>query len=321
VKQLFRTAMLLLLLLFTACTQTPQAKITQVKKQVQDVQVFSMLNTDDALTPHTIEEAFDSLGLSVVGNNDMNIPFRKRFGHVHYKVYNLAMFMHNELSYKLLKKYPSFGVLTPLTMSIYTKEDKIYIATLSRHAMARVAHIPQDDPDLIAYAQLITKALKTALPKGSFEAAGHMPIDTNTSLQVNFTSKVDLSKESEEFIEDFEAEFEAEMESLGFLLPNFTNVKEELFDEYGYDAYDFYHTYSICKFDVIYPVSKKYPQAGAWAPCSFYLYKKKDEDTMHMGFLSVENWIQSLQIRDEESIRSLRQAQEMIITILHDISE
>jgi len=315
------TLPLLFLLFFTACTKTP-TQPSHTKTTSQDVQVFTADNTKGTITPQTIEEAFDSLGLSVVGNNDMNIPFKKRFKHTHYKVYNLAMFMHNELTFKLLKKYPDFGALTPLTMSIYTKGDKIYIATLTLHGMARATQIPQNDPDLVAYAKIIQEALHKALPNGSFEKLNFQPTHNNDPLQVNFTTKVDLSdKDAEEYIEDFEAEFEAEMEPLGFLLPNFTNVQEELFDEYGYDAYDFYHTYSICKFDVIYPVSKLHPEAGAWAPCSFYLYKKKDEDVMHMGFLSVENWITTLDIKDEASIKPLREAQAMIINILNDISE
>ena len=321
-KTLLSLGITFLLFFTTGCSTTTKTSLTKVTTTQQDVQVFSTDNSKDTITPQTIEEAFDSLGLSVVGNNDMNIPFKKRFKHTHYKIYNLAMFMHNELTFKLIKKYPAFGALTPLTMSIYTKNNKIYIATLTLHGMARTTQIPANDPDLIAYAQVIQKALKKALPNGSFEKLDFQPTHNNDPLQVNFTTKVDLSdKDAEEYIEDFEAEFEAEMEPLGFLLPNFTNVQEELFDEYGYDAYDFYHTYSICKFDVIYPVSKLHPEAGAWAPCSFYLYKKKDEDVMHMGFLSVENWITTLDIKDEESIKPLREAQEMIINILNDISE
>jgi len=310
------------LLFFNACS-TKEKSLTTIKNTTQaDIQIVSLANKNGTITPRNIEEAFDSVGLSVVGNNNMNIPFQKRFHHAHYKVYNLAMFMNSELSYKLLKKYPTFGVLTPLTMSIYQKEDTIYIATLTHHAMARAAAISEDDKDLQAYSALITKALKKALPNGKVKRLSSAT-QTNESLQLHFTTdvKLDKGKDIEEYIEDFEAEFEGEMEPLGFLFPNFTNIQEELFDEYGEESYDFYHTYSICKFDVIYPVSKLYPEAGAWAPCSFYLYKKKGEKTMHMGFLSVQNWIQSLQINDKESKKVLLDAQGVIVKILKDLTE
>ena len=307
------------LIFTTACSNTKIKALLTNPTVEQNIQVFSTQNSNDALSPQTIEEAFGSLGLSVLANNDMNIPFKKYFHNTHYKVYNLAIFMHNELSFRLIKKYPSFGALTPLTMSIYTKNDKIYIATLNLHGMARSAHIPINDPDLIAYAQIIQKALQKALPKGSFEKLNLQQTHKDELLGLSFTKKVDFgNKNTEEYIEDFEAELETELEPLGFLLPNFTNIKEELFTKYNYNAYDFYHTYSLCKFDVIYSVSKFHPEAGAWAPCSFYLYKKKGENVMHIGFLSVENWITTLNIKDETSIKSLREAQEMIVNIINN---
>ena len=296
-------------------------------KKIQDVQVFSTPNTDGKVTAKSVEEAFDSVGLSVPGNNDMNKPFAQRFNNVlHYKVYNLAMYVNNDLTFKLIKKYPNFGALTPLTMSIWEDKDgSMNVSTLTVNGMARATNIPVTDPDLVAYAALITKGLKTAMPNGTFKELDHTVKFPKKTLATNFTMDVELDDDqtAEDFIEDFEAEFEGEMEPLGFLLPNYTNVQEEIFDDRGYTGvYDFYHTYSICKFDVIYPVSKNHPEAGAWAPCSFFLYKKVGENKMHMGFLSVDNWITTIGMtEDEEGTKKLREAQGYIETIINDMTE
>jgi len=302
-----------------------EAKAPEKPRKIQNVQVYSTPNADGKVTTKSIEKAFDSVGLSVPGNNDMNKPFATRFnGKLHYKVYNLAMYINNDLTLKLLKKYPAFGALTPLTMSIWEgKEGCMNISTLSIEGMARAVNIPVTDPDLMAYAALIHKGLKTAMPDGSFRDLDYTVKFPNKTLATNFVAELDLDGQSpEDYIEEFEAEFEGEMEPLGFLMPNYTNVQEEIFDDAGYTGvYDFYHTYSICKFDVIYPVSKTHPEAGAWAPCSFYLYKKTGEDKMYMGFLSVENWISTLDIEDEESTKPLREAQGMIVNILTEMIE
>ncbi len=302
-----------------------KAEATPAKpKKVQNVQVFTTANADGKVTTKSIEKAFDSVGLSVPGNNDMNKPFKTRFNKVNYEVYNLAMYINNDLTFKLIKKYPNFGALTPLTMSIWkAKDGSMNISTLSIEGMARAVNIPVNDPDLVAYATLIKKALKTAMPNGHFKDLDFTVKYPNKSLATNFVVDVDLDGESpDEYVDDFEAEFEAELEPLGFLLPNYTNVQEEIFDDAGYTGvYDFYHTYSICKFDVIFPVSKTHPEAGAWAPCSFYLYKKTGENKMHLGWLSVENWITTLDISDDASIKPLRQAQGMIENIIKDITE
>jgi len=292
--------------------------------KVQNVQVFSAPNADGAINVKTIEAGFDAVGLTIAGNNDMNKPFGLRFGKLHYKTYNLAMFSNADLTLKLIKKYPNFGALTPLTMSIWSDDTAktMNVSTLNVNGMARAAGIPVTDPDLVAYAALVQAALKKAMPNGTFKQLDYTVKFPDKTLATNFTVEIGEDEDPATFVEDFEAEFEGELEPLGFLLPNYSNLQEEIFDEAGYTGvYDFYHTYSICKFDVIYPVSKLHPEAGAWAPCSFYIYKKTDENVMRMGFLSVENWITTLDIEDEESIKPLREAQGMIENIIKNITE
>jgi len=290
--------------------------------KVQSVQVMSSDNSDGKITTKTIEAAFDAAGLTVGANNDMNNPFGKRFGKLHYKVYNLAVFSNNDLAFNLIKKYPNFGLLMPLTMSIWSDGNTMNISTLTLDGLSRAGEIPKTDTDLIAYSNMITAALKGAMPNGKLKDLPHTVKDPKASYAIRFEAEVgDDVEDIEEYKEDFQAEFEGEMEPLGFLFPNFLNLKEELFDEAGYDVYDFYDTYSICKFDVIYPVSKNHPEAGAYAPCSFYMYKKKGENKMHLGFLGVDNWIQTLDIEGQDSIKPLRDAQGMIENIVNELTE
>jgi len=252
----------------------------------------------------------------------MNNPFGKRFPSLHYKVYNLAVFSNNDLTLKLIKKYPNFGLLMPLTMSIWSDGNTMNVSTLTLDGLSRAGEIPKTDPDLIAYSKMIDVALKAAMPNGSYKVLPFTVKDPKASYAIRFEAEIDPeTTDYEEYKEDFQAEFEGEMEPLGFLFPNFLNLQEELFDEAGYDVYDFYDTYSICKFDVIYPVSKNHPEAGAYAPCSFYMYKKKGENKMHLGFLGVDNWIQTLDIEGEDSIKPLREAQGMIENIVNELTE
>lgn len=290
--------------------------------KVQSVQVYMADNTDGKITPESISAAFDSVGLAVPGNNNMNGPFKLRFKNTYYDTYNLAMFVNGDLTLKLVKKYPNFGALTPLTMSIWSDDKKhtMNISTLTIDGMARAGNIPVTDPDLIAYAALIKTALAKALPNGSFKVLEHTIKSPAESFALTFEATVEEGTDLVEYRENFEAEFEGELEPIGFLLPNYTNLKEEFFNKAGFDEYDFYITYSICKFDVIYPVSRLHPEAGAYAPCSFYIYKKKGDNTVHMGFLGIDNWITTLDIEDEESIKPLREAQEMIEKIVTEIT-
>jgi uncharacterized protein (DUF302 family) len=293
----------------------------------QSVQVYSAPNPNGAITPKTIDEAFEKSGLTVGGDNNMNSPFEKRFGKVHYKTYNLGMFSNTDLTIKLIKKYPKFGSLTPLTMSIWSDDTKntMNIATLTLVGMSKAVGIPVNDPDLMAYADMVKLALKAALPNGEFQKTNFPVIDKAASYKQEFT--VDMTAtdpaEIQEIKGNIEAAFEGEMEPLGFLLPNYMNLQQDVFEGAGFTDYDIYVTYSICKFDVIYPVSKNYPAAGAWAPCSMYIYHKKGEDKIHIGYLGVDSWITSLGMTDKdgkEGIDKLLEAQGMITKILKDLN-
>ena len=320
----FFAALVAVVLLGCSAAEPMVAKKAEIPaNKVQSVQIYFADNADGKITPESISAAFDSVGLAVPGNNNMNGPFKLRFNNTYYNTYNLGMFINGDLSLKLIKKYPGFGVLAPLTMSIWSDDTKhtMNISTLTVDGMARAGNIPVTDPDLIAYAELIKVALAKALPNGSFKALDFTLKSPAESFAITFEAKLEDGADATEYRENFESQFEGELEPIGFLLPNYTNLKEELFDKAGFDEYDFYVTYSICKFDVIYPVSRLHPEAGAYAPCSFYAYKKKGENKAHMGFLGVDNWITTLDIEDEESIKPLREAQGMIEKVVNEMIE
>ena len=285
------------------------------------IQVWSAKNTHGKITPQTIEDAFNAVGLDVLANNNMNKPFKLRFKKTHYKVYNLAIFMNNDLTLKLIKKYPQFGVLSPLTMSIWSDGETMNVSTLSLKGMSRTTGVPFKDKDLRAYAVLIQKALKRAMPHGHFKKLTYKDHHDKKSYLVSFSMPVEYEEGQTpgDFEETFEDEFTGELEPLGFLFPNYLNLKEDIFEDAGYDKYDFFNTLSICKFDVIFPVSRLHPEVGAYAPCTFFIYKKRGEKEMHMGFLGVENWIETADIEDDASIKPLKEAQGMIKKVIEEM--
>ena len=292
---------------------------------MQDIRIFSAANADGQITPTSIEKAFEKVGFSIDGNNDMNKPFKARFGKVYYKTYHLATVHNADFTAKLAAKYPSIALLTPLSMSIYSDDTKktMQISTLSLRGMSRITQIPMDNKDLIAYANLMTKALKTALPSGGFLPLAYSDVaDIKTSLATTIETKFEADEDGsyDSAKDDFQEEFESEMEAVGFLFPGFIGLNDELLER-GITSYNFFDTYSICKLSVIYPVHQVHPEVGAFAPCTFYMYKKKGDSTVHMGFPSVHNWISSTDIKDEASLKPLTNAQKLFVDTIHMIFE
>ena len=282
----------------------------------QNIQVFSVDNTKDTINAKSIQKAFDASGVVVDVNNDMNSIFSKRYSKVHHKKYNLAIFTNHKIVSKLMRKYPAIGLITPLSMSIYSgKNNTINISTLSLQGMARITEIPVTNPDLIEYARLVDVALHKALPNGKYLTLNHNTKASNKPLVTAFDVEFEL-EDGATYLDakgEFEEEFEGELGPVGFLIPKSYKLQHV--------AYDFFDTYSIIRFNAIFPISKDHPDAGAFAPFSLVIYKKKGEDTAHVAFPSISNWINDLDITDKESVKVVRQTHEMLKDILSELTE
>lgn len=289
----------------------------------QDIQIFTAPNTDGKITAKTIDDTFVAAGFTVDLNNNMNSVFDKRFGGHWYATYHLFG-IHSDYAAKLAVKYPSIGLITPLSTSIYSndKEHTMNISSLSLRGMSRITRIPMDDPDLIAYHKQLNDTLAKALPNGHFNVLKYKLSNPNDQLATTFAMNLEVEEGSsiQAEKEDFQTEFEGELEPIGFLFPSFLEFNEEIKGK-GFQGYDFFDTYSICKLDVIYPISKTHPEVGAFAPCTFYMYKKKGDTKVYMGFPGVQNWISAVEIKDKESLAPLLEAHKLIENILNEITK
>ena len=295
------------------------------KNKEQNIQIFSVDNTKGAINAKSVEKAFNESGLTVDVNNNMNSIFEKRYNHVHHKNYNLAIFRDDKSILKLAKKYPSIGLITPLSMSIYSDDAKntINISTLSLTGMSRITKIPATDPDLMTYAKLLDTAVHNALPNGNYVAVNHNIKPLDRDLTSAFTTELEL-EDGASYVdakEEFEEEFESELGPVGFLIPKSYKLQEDLFSKNGHNDYDFFDTYSIIRFNAIYPVSKEHPDAGAYAPFSLLIYKKKSEETVHIVYPSINNWIDDLDITDKETVSTVNKTQDMVKHILEELTE
>jgi len=308
-----------LALFFSGCSQgmtTPKAHNGQQEQIREDIKIFTANNSEGKITPQSIEKAFKANGFTIVGNNDMNKAFEKRFegGGKDFKEYRL-MFVHNpKISTRIINEYPEFGLIAPLSTSVYSKDGKtITISSLSLTGMSRISGVPETNKDLILLRDSMTKALAEALPNGKYEPLNYKITRPEGSLVTRFAFVLKNEDKIEDAKENYQETMEGEIESAGFIVAGFYPINEDLV-EGGINDYDFYDSYSICKLEVIYPVHKVHPEVGAFAPCTMYMYKKKSEKFTRMGYPSVYNWVLSTNIDDEDSLQPLIDAQDLLET-------
>jgi uncharacterized protein (DUF302 family) len=293
-----------------------KAAVTKVANA--DIEIITSVNTDGKITTKSIEDAFIKAGFVVSANRDMNGPFKMQFKDSSFETYNLFTFYKADAILELAKKYPNVGLFAPMSMSIYSKkgETSISVSSLTVAAMAKVMKAPSDDATLLALKKLVKETLQSALPRGKFETPSYVVQAPKGELTTNFSMELDAKEWADE-LDDVKMEFKGELSTNGFVIAGF-NSFADAFKEAGYD---FYEVYSICKLPVIYSIAKSRPEAGAFAPCSLYLAKKKDDNIMHVGFPSVYNWMSSLAIDNKEDVEVLEAAQKSMKSILESLTE
>ena len=286
-----------------------------------DVQVFSQKNVDGKITPKTIEAEFKKLGFYISDNRDMNGPFMKQFKRTDFKVYNLFTLYHIDSVHNLAKKYPKIGLFTPMSMSMYTKkgDDTIHVSSLTVETMSRISGIPASNPDLQKIGMLVKKALKHAMPNGKFDTFDYKSSATAKELITKMHVEVD-PEDWEDETEGMIEMIEGGLEEKGFVQAGFTDINYD-FKKMGDDYFDMFVSESICKLPVIYAVAKTRPEAGAFAPCSISIYKRKGENIMYVEYPNVYNWIASLTIDDKNAIKELIEAQAKMEVILYSAKE
>jgi len=289
----------------------------------QDIRIYTADNQGGKVNAKTIEKAFKDAGFYITGNNDMNKAFEAKFKDHAHDAYNLMTLHKKDVVVKLLKKYPNIALFTPLSMSIFTRkgEKTISVSSMSTEGIAKITGIPADNADLVAYMKDVADVLAKAMPNGKFEDIHYKIAKPEGDLVKRFTMGMDVKPdEIEDELEGLQEELEAGLETAGFVLAGFNKLGDDL-AKAGDDTYDFFDVYSICKVAVIYEVSKTHPEAGAFAPCSFSMYKKKGDKTVHFAYPSVYNWISSIDVTDKASKDVLLKAQKAMNAAVDEATE
>jgi uncharacterized protein (DUF302 family) len=292
-----------------------------VTKTTADIEVLTSDNADGKITTKSIEEAFKKAGFVISANRDMNKPFTIQFKESGFDVYNLFTFYKKDVVLALAKKYQNIGLFAPMSMSIYTKkgEKNISVSSLTAGAMQKIMKIPADEKILTDLRALVVKTLKTAMPNAKVEKLDYKTIKAKGELVSTFTMEMD-EKDWDEELEDIKMGFEGELAPNGFVIAGHSNLGDD-FEEADYEGFDFYEVYSICKLPVIFTIAKTRPEAGAFAPCSLYMEKKKGQNDMNIAFPSVYNWMSSMSIDDKKDLEVLEDAQKRMNKILSGLVE
>ena len=237
---------------------------------------------------------------------------------------NLGFFSiaNDEKLNALLKKAPELGAFSPFNLHIYkTKDkDKTYVGHIVPSTMLDIVGV--SDPAIRAEFTSMFPALdehvqKTLGGKVKITSYDMLPAKPMMTFELEFDRPDDIA----EFVEVFQEDYEEAFEDKSYIIAGFKDFKETYDDlEMDFEEFDAYFVYSLCHFTYSYNMfNKGRPDAGVFAPCSMYLYIKKDSNKVVIGMPRLSNWVAVMNIKDEIMIKSANDLDAEIISIMKEL--
>jgi len=234
----------------------------------------------------------------------INDAYVEKYGST--KLDNLGFFSvaNDKKLRKLLEKYPQIGGFSPFNLHVYKKktEDMTWVGYVKPEIMMDIVGVT----DAAARAEFISmfKPLDEKIQHYMKPTTSKNLMFTTLPAETMMNFEFEVEGNVEDFVEEFQEKFEEIFEDKKYIIAGYKNLKEN-YDDMEVDfAYDAYWVYSLCHFKFSNSIFNDRPEAGAFAPCSVYMYIKNGK--MHVGMPKLENWTSVVGLNDPVKIKAVK---------------
>ncbi|RLA66612.1 MAG: hypothetical protein DRQ78_04055 [Epsilonproteobacteria bacterium] len=270
----------------------------------------------------------EDIGYSTVSTNkNIQIHYYNKYKEKNVEMLSFFSVLNKEKLRPLLLANPDFGAYAPFNFLAYKtldikKDNHTWYGHITADTMLNI--IGEKDQNMRklftemvdSLDGLATKEMKPTLTK-KFERNKPLP---ETGL-IKMVKKFDEPEDLEEFIEDFVGDHDGRFSKHNFIIAGFIDLKFEYEDmEEDFEKYDAYWVSLLCHFEFSNSIfNKGMPEAGMFAPCAIYFYIPKGKNELHVGYASVDNWINALNFKDKERIKNMQTIDSEVVEILEEM--
>ena len=235
----------------------------------------------------------------------VNDQYEAKYGSTQLDVLSFLPAVNDDLVMKLFNKDPRLAGFSPFNMLIYKRKvDKVtHVGHLMPKAMldmlgitdkkVRKAFIDSFGPIDV----LIEKYFQS---KGLKYTKEYIPYhNTTKEKMLNFEYTFERPEDLDEFLEEIQNKFELAFIDKHYLIAGFHNFMDTDNGEEILQDFDAFWSYSLCHLTYSYNVfdtDDSRPDAGLFAPCTMYVYIKKDSNKMVIGMPRLANVKNTLNI-------------------------
>ena len=273
-------------------------------------------------------EKIGTIGFSTVAaNKHIEVHYYNKFQEKGVEMISFFDVVNKEKIRPLLLKNPDFGAYAPFNFLVYKtldtqKDDNTWYGHLAADTMLNI--IGEQDPKtrdafkemVKSFDDLVVKEMQPSMTK-KFEHSKPLPEHGLTKMVMKFEEPDDL----DEFIEEFVMNHDSAFSKHDFIIAGFLDFKFEYGDmDLEFDKYDAYWVSLLCHFKFSNSIfNRGIPEAGMFAPCSIYFYIPKGKNELHVGYASVDNWINALNFKDQKTIDYMRAIDAEVIETFREL--
>lgn len=312
------TLTVLLLALFAGCGE-PSPETQALPKKPAAI-YWGVEGFPQELIEDKVPAAVDASGFTISdAHKRINDAYVKRYGSTTLDTLNFVGIGNEKALYNVINKHPRSAAFIPLTLFSYKTKgvDSSWVGMLAPEYMADAVGL--EDPKLreewmTTFGEL-HKTVKSTLKPTMEETATYTEMPAEPIYEITYPVKGDVT----EFAETFQEKFEEAFEDEEFIIAGFRDIKdnmEMLGLKHNFDAF---FTYSICHFGFSNRFFNEIPKAGIFAPCSVYMYIPKGKKTLYVGFPTLSNWVNVMQVKDPELMEMVREFHEKVTGLLESL--
>ena len=252
----------------------------------------------------------------------VNDQYKSKYGSTTLDVLSFLPVVNDNNVMPLFTIDPRLAGFAPFNMLIHKKldEDVTHVGHLTPEAILDIIGISDKEVKEKFIASF--KPLDDLLDKEF--GADKKSYTTYTTLSkdnmLNFEYTFDRPEDMDDFIDEFQNKFEMSFINKEYLIAGFHDFKstdegEEALEE----VFDIFWGYSLCHLQYSYNMFDNKgarPDAGLFAPCSMYMYVKKDSNVLVVGMPKLINIMDTLGVKEPSRVALVKKLDKEIPEIL-----
>jgi uncharacterized protein (DUF302 family) len=271
----------------------------------------------------------DTIGYSTVGKNEhIEIHYFNKYKEKNLDLLNFYTIVDKESIRELLLSNPDFGAYAPFNLlgfknlSSSKDGDTTWYGHLDSDTMLDIIG-EKDDANRKKFTVMMDKLDDLVMKEMKPTEAKTLTFDAKLPAQplLKMVKKFGGVDDIEEYVEEFIVAHDTLFGKNEFIIAGFTDFKFEYDDmELDFEKYDAYWVSSLCHFQFSNSVfNHGSPQAAVFAPCSVYFYIPKGKNELHVGYATVENWINTTGIKDKAQLEYMKRIADKVVETFKEL--